>query len=92
MDGMTTEEHMLMMMVYYKQQQAIRILLDMLISREVLTADDEAAFQFAQTLNDGSSAAILEQTWEKYLELARIAGVQVPFEKPPEPPYTWPQK
>jgi hypothetical protein len=86
---MTPEEHMLMLSLYFKQQQAIRILLDMLKSRGVLTADDEAAFAFAQTQNTGSNASIFDEAKNSYLTMAHAVGVGTGLEHMPEPPLEW---
>jgi hypothetical protein len=86
---MTPEEHMLMLTLYFKQQQAIRILLDMLKSRGVLTADDEAAFAFAQIQNEGSNAAIFDEAKDAYLTMAHAVEVETGLEQMPEPPSEW---
>jgi hypothetical protein len=86
---MTPEEHMLMLSVYFKQQQAIKILLDILKSRSVLTADDEAAFAFAQTQNVGSNAAIFDEAKGSYLTMAHAVGVKTGLEQMAEPPSEW---
>jgi len=54
--GMTPKEHMLMLLVFVRQRQAIRVLLDMLRSRRILT-DDEQAFGFSQMQDAASTAA-----------------------------------
>jgi hypothetical protein len=67
---MTPDEHMLVLQLLFKQRQALRILLDMLKSRGVLTDDDEQAFSSAQTQNAPSNAAIFEEAKSLYLMLA----------------------
>lgn len=82
----TTEEHILLLHLFFKQQQAIRILLDMLRSRGVLTDDDEKAFAAAQMQNAGSNAAIFAEMKANYLKIARAAGVETGLEQLPDPP------
>ncbi len=86
---MMPEEHMLMLSIYFKQQQAIRILLDMLKSRGVLSADDEQAFSFSQTHNTPSNAALFAEAKENYVELANSLGIQTGLEQLPEAPLDW---
>jgi hypothetical protein len=86
---MTPNEHYLVLLIYFKQQQAIRILLDMLRSYGVLTADDEQAFSFAQTANAPSNAAVFDEAKENYLLLARSLGIQTGLEQFPKPPLEW---
>jgi hypothetical protein len=82
----TPQEHILVMSVWFKQQQAIRILLDMLKSRNILSADDEQAFSFSQTVNAPSNAALFDEVKTNYLALAKSAGIQTGLEQLPEFP------
>lgn len=86
---MTPEEHMLILLLSFKQQQAIRILLNMLRSRGVLTADDEEAFASALTQDAGLNAALFDQAKDAYLTIARSLEIQTGLEKLPEPPLEW---
>lgn len=86
---MNPQEHLLIVCLYFKQQQAIRILLNMLKSRGVLTDDDEAAFASAQMQNYESNAAIFDGAKAAYLAIARGAGVATGLEQMPEPPEEW---
>lgn len=86
---MTSDEHMLLIYIQFKQQQAIRILLDMLKSRSVLTADDEQAFSFSQTVNASSNAALFDEVKENYLKIAHSLGIQTDLEHLPEFPVEW---
>jgi hypothetical protein len=86
---MTTGEHMLMLQLFFKQRQAIRILLDILKSRGVLTADDEQAFAYAQTANAPSNAAVFDEAKHFYLTLAHALAVETGLENMPEPPLDW---
>ena len=86
---MTPEEHLLMVSLFFKQQQAIRILLTMLRSRDLLTADDEDAFVSLQMEDVGSNAAIYEQALETYLKIANAAGVETGLEPHTKFPLDW---
>jgi hypothetical protein len=67
---MTPDEHMLILQLLFKQRQALRILLDMLKSRGVLTDDDDKAFASVQLQDAPSNAAIFEEAKSLYLKLA----------------------
>ena len=86
---MTTDEHMLMLQLFFKQRQTIRILLDMLRSRGVLTADDEQAFAYAQTANAPSNAAVFDEAKRFYLTVAHSLEIETGLENMPEPPLDW---
>jgi hypothetical protein len=86
---MTPTEHMLMLQVLFKQRQAIRILLDMLISRGILKDDDEQAFASAQNQHVASNAAIFDEAKEAYLKLAHSLELTTGLENMPEPPLAW---
>jgi hypothetical protein len=87
--AMTPEEHMLILQLYFKQQQAIRTLLNMLRSRDVLTTDDEQAFGSAQMLDVGSNAAIFDEAKRNYLKIAHSVEIQTGLETLPSPPLEW---
>ena len=78
---MTQKEHMLLLLLLMKQQQAIRILLDMLTSRGVLTGDDEQAFVAAQMQDTSANAALFRETKAKYLILAKSLNLQTGLEQ-----------
>jgi hypothetical protein len=86
---MTTEEHMLMLALLMKQHQSIKILLDVLKSRYVLTGDDAEAFEFSQTQDAASNAALYHQMKEAYLLIAKSLGIETGLEKLPQPPVDW---
>ena len=86
---MTQSEHLLLVLIYFKQQKAIRILLDMLRSHGLLTADDEKAFAFAQTANAPSNAALFDEAKSNYMKIAESLGIQTGLEQLPEPPVEW---
>ena len=86
---MTPREHLLMILWFTKQNQSIRILLDMLRSRDVITADDEKAFEFSQMHNVGSNSALFHEVKDNYLKLAKEMGIQTGLENMPELPNEW---
>ncbi len=86
---MTPNEHMLLLLLYFKQNQAIRILLDMLKSRGILTADDEQAFSFSQTANAPSNAALYDEAKGNYLAIAQSLEIPTGLEQLGEPPLDW---
>jgi len=86
---MTSEEHMFMFLLYFKQQQAMRTLLNMLRSRDVLTQDDEEAFASALLQDAGSNAAIFDEAKATYLKIAGSLEIQTGLEQMPEPPLEW---
>lgn len=86
---MTTDEHILMLTLFFKQKVAIRILLNMLKSRDLLTDDDERAFASAQVQDVGLTAALHHEARREYLALAHSAGIQTGLEQLPEPPIDW---
>ncbi len=83
---MTPEEHMLMLNLFFKERQGVRVLLNMLRSRGVLTPDDEQAFASAQNQDIGSNAAIFYEAKTAYLQMAHSMGIQTGLENLPEPP------
>ncbi len=86
---MTPEEHMLVLLMLLKRNQAIKILIDMLKSRGVLTGDDDQAFQFSQMQDAASNAALFDEVKAQYLFLARTLGIQTGLERLPELPLDW---
>ena len=83
---MTPQEHMLLLLLIMKQNQSIKILLDALKSRGVLTGDDPQAFEFSQMQDVLSNAALFDEAKEKYLILARSLGIQTGLENMPKLP------
>lgn len=80
---------MLMLLLLFKQRQAIRILLDMLTSRKVLTDDDEQAFTSVLNQDTIVNAEIFEEARAAYLAIAHQLGVETGLEKQPKLPSTW---
>jgi hypothetical protein len=86
---MTPDEHVLLLQLLFKQRQAIRILLDMLKSRGVLTEDDEKAFASAQAQNVGSNAAIFDEAKSLYMTLADSLGLETGWLREWNPPISY---
>lgn len=86
---MTTEEHVLILQLLFKQRQGMRVLLNILRSRDILTPDDEKAFAAAQTQDVGSNAAIFAEAKAFYIDLARSVGLQTGLENMPDSPAEW---
>lgn len=72
---MTSEEHLLMIYMLARQYRAIKTLLEILRSRDIIERDDFEAF--AQALVSGEvSAALLDEVRGHYLEVAKKLGIQ----------------
>lgn len=61
----------------------------MLKSRGVLSADDEQAFSFSQTVNVGSNAALFHEVKANYQALAKSLGMETGLEQLPDFPEEW---
>jgi hypothetical protein len=83
---MTPKEHALVLALFAKQNQFIKMLLDILKSRGILTGDDARAFEFSQSVDAVSNAALLDEAKAKYLELAKGLGIQTGLENLPPVP------
>lgn len=79
---MTPEEHLLVLSLHVKQAQFNKILLDILKSRGIVTADDVRAFEFAASVDVASNSALLQQVRERYLRLAKGLGVDLESPSP----------
>ena len=80
---------MLILQLLFVQRRMIRVLLNILRSREVLNADDEKAFGSAQQQDAGSNAALFDEAMTDYLRIAHSLGLETGLENMPEPPLTW---
>ncbi len=80
---------MLLLLLLMKRNQSIKILIDVLKSRGVLTADDAQAFEFSQMQDAPSNAALFDEMKEQYLVLAKSLGIQTGLEHMPELPVDW---
>jgi hypothetical protein len=82
---MTPEEHKLIVMMLCVQEQQIKILLDLLKNKEIISEDDLQAFAFAARIDTPSNAAIQHLVADRYRELATRLGIQLPT-PPARPP------
>jgi hypothetical protein len=77
---MSPEEHLLIVAFFMKQNQSIKILLDILRSRGIITGDDAKAFEFSQMQDVGSNAALFDQVKQSYQTIARPLGIRTGLE------------
>jgi hypothetical protein len=88
---MTPQEHALVLSLFTKQNQFVKMLIDILKSRGILSGDDAYAFEFSQLSDAKSNAAIFDEAKRKYLELAKGLGIVTGLENlPPIPPEFFP--
>jgi hypothetical protein len=73
---MTREEHLLMVTMLGRQQLYIKLLIDVLKSREILSPGDLQAFESALRQDAASIDAVLRELRELYLNQARQLGVE----------------
>ncbi len=79
---MTREEHLLVLAVFTKQQQIITVLADMLRSRDLASADDLRAFEFAAIQDEPSKDALMRQVKVFYLDVAKALGIETGLTPP----------
>ena len=80
---MTDKEHALMMMMFTRQDQFIKMLIDVLKSRDIIQADDIPAFDFAVRIDPASVESFL-RTDKQYRAFANQLGLELP-KLPPSP-------
>ena len=73
---MTTEEHEMMILMLARAYQAIEALANVLKSREIMTADDLNAFQFAAWADHTQIVKVVTQARSDYLHIAKLSGVE----------------
>lgn len=74
---MTKQEHMLMITMFAKQLQTTKILLQMMKSREVITADDERAFQALVNEDSAGNTALMQDAANAYAGFAIKLGIDI---------------
>jgi len=79
---MTPAEHDLIIAFFARQLQLIKTVMQILKSKEYITDDDFAAFEFAVTGDIVSNAGLLASTKAEYLELAKALGVETGLKTP----------
>jgi hypothetical protein len=78
---MTEKEHLLMVRMFTKQAQFVRVLANILKSKEIIEGDDAAAFEQATALDIQSNAALFAQSVVAYVKLAKDLGIETDLEK-----------
>ena len=78
--ALTREEHLLLIALFVKQSQNIKILLEILKSRDILTGDDSRAFEFSVLQDMPSNDALFREGKAKYIQLAKGLGIPIPPE------------
>ena len=64
-----------MILVLARAYQAIEALANVLKSREIMTADDLKAFQFAAWADNAQIVKVVSQARSDYLQAAKLSGV-----------------
>ena len=75
---MTAEEHKLLILMLARMNQQFGAIFEILKSRDIVTADDLKAFHFAAWDDNRQILAAVTQAHSDYLQIAKIAGVEVP--------------
>jgi hypothetical protein len=78
---MTEKEHLLMVRMFTKQAQFVKVLANILKSKEIIEGDDAAAFEQATALDIQSNAALFAQSVVAYVKLAKDLGIETDLEK-----------
>jgi hypothetical protein len=82
---MTTQEHALMIAMFAKQMQNTKVLLQIMRSRDLITAEDEKAFQALVIQDKASTEALMRDAAELYWAVAKKMGIGVPTDIPKLP-------
>lgn len=77
---MTREEHLLIIGIVAKQYQLIRVLLDLLKNKQIISDDDLQAFQFVAMHDDAAMLALVRQVKSFYVQAAREVGLEIDLE------------
>ena len=78
--AMTEKEHRLLVGMFAQHRLLMGIILDILRSRETITADDLQAFLAAAQFDEEALAETIEETRHTYISLAKRAGVPTGLE------------
>jgi hypothetical protein len=68
---MTKEEHQLMVVMFSRMRLMNQVLLEVLMSRDILTREDADAFSHAVQFDQAKMQLVFDMTWEDYLVAAR---------------------
>jgi hypothetical protein len=77
---MTADEHRLMMVMFNNQAKFSRVLLDILISREILKPDDLDAFEALVVHDTAVLQHLIEQVKDQYLKAASCLQIHTGIE------------
>jgi len=80
---MTPKEHELMMLMFARMQESIGVLTDVLKSREIMTGDDEKAFNHATHSDPKRLLRFVLQAHDDYQKCAEQVGVVTGLENGP---------
>jgi len=72
---MTPEEYLLIVTMLTKQQQLLQTLANILKSRDLVSSDDLAAFEFAGLWNVPEKDRVIEMVKKAYLQNAETLGI-----------------
>lgn len=75
---MTEQEHLLVINMFARQERFIRVLVDILVSRDVLTKDDMKAFEALLVSKERQTAETLRRVAASYRATMSIVGLDVP--------------
>ena len=70
-----------MVSMFTKQAQFVKVLANILKSKEIIEGDDAAAFEQAAALDIQSNAALFTQSVVAYVKLAKDLGIETDLEK-----------
>jgi hypothetical protein len=73
---MTRKEHLLMIGIVAKQYQMIRVLLDLLKNKQIISDGDLEAFQFVAMRDDDATLALVRQVRSFHVQAATEACLE----------------
>jgi hypothetical protein len=79
---MTKAEHALMISMFVKHQLFIKMIIEVLKSRELVSADDLRAFEFRVNADAPANAELFEEMTKLYVRVATALGVETDIESP----------
>ena len=72
---MTREEHLLILTMLARQRLLIKLLIDLLRSRDIILDDDLQAFEFALRQDAASNGDVVREVKAAYLAMAESVGL-----------------
>ncbi|MFI5096691.1 MAG: hypothetical protein ACHQT6_01840 [Candidatus Acidiferrales bacterium] len=79
---MTQQEHALMISMFVKQHMYIKMLIEVLKSRGIVSGDDLPAFEFSVNVDTRANAALFVDMTKLYLQAAKVFGIETGIEAP----------